>query len=181
MAAACAPESPGPDQGSTFTLHLPLSIVHRSALSYDRLHPRTEAGQRGEYPLPDLSGIRVIVVDDDPDGLDLLRHVLAEQGAEAATAGNADEALTKFAQSPPDVLISDIGMPGVDGYEFLKRVRALEQPSGERVPAIALTAFARSQDRTRVLNAGFLVHLAKPVQPSELVATVASVMGRTNG
>jgi CheY-like chemotaxis protein len=79
----------------------------------------------------------------------------------------------------PQVLVSDIGMPGMDGFEFLKRVRALGRSRGGRLPAIALTAFARSEDRTRALHAGFLVHVSKPIEPSELIATVASVAGRT--
>jgi CheY-like chemotaxis protein len=90
----------------------------------------------------------------------------------------AEEALALIQKSAPDVLVSDIGMPKMDGYELLRRVRALEEKTGGKIPAIALTAFARSEDRTRALRAGFLVHVAKPVEPSELVATVASVAGR---
>jgi CheY-like chemotaxis protein len=82
-------------------------------------------------------------------------------------------------QERPDVLVSDIGMPDVDGFELLRRVRALGEARGGKVPAVALTAFARSEDRTRALRAGFLVHVSKPVEPAELVATVASVVGRT--
>jgi CheY-like chemotaxis protein len=105
--------------------------------------------------------------------------VLSECNATVTTAANAHEALERFAEQPPDVLISDIGMPDVDGYELLKRIRARGVARGGRTPAIALTAFARSEDRTRALRAGFLVHVAKPIEPSELVATVASVAGRT--
>jgi CheY-like chemotaxis protein len=95
------------------------------------------------------------------------------------TSASAQEALRAFEEQVPDVLISDIGMPGMDGYELLKRVRARSADRGGRTPAIALTAFARSEDRTRALRAGFLVHLPKPVEPSELVATVASLACRT--
>ena len=96
------------------------------------------------------------------------------------TAGTADEALVLVEAQRPDVLVSDIGMPDADGFELLRRVRALGPERGGRVPAIALTAFARSEDRTRALRAGFLVHVSKPVDPSELVATVASVAKRVN-
>jgi len=105
--------------------------------------------------------------------------VLGECEAEVLTASTAAEALSLIEQHRPDVLLSDIGMPNVDGYELLRRVRMLGISRGGQLPAIALTAFARSEDRTRALRAGFLVHVAKPVEPSELVATVASVTGRT--
>ena len=96
------------------------------------------------------------------------------------TAGSAAEALVLVEAQRPDVLVTDIGMPDADGFELLRRVRALGPERGGRVPAIALTAFARSEDRTRALRAGFLVHVSKPVDPSELVATVASVAKRVN-
>jgi CheY-like chemotaxis protein len=94
------------------------------------------------------------------------------------TAGNAVQALEVLERERPHVLLSDIGMPDVDGYELMRRVRALGSSLGGRVPAIALTAFARSEDRTRALRAGFLQHVSKPVEPSELVATIASVLNR---
>ena len=99
--------------------------------------------------------------------------------ADVITAGSAVEALALVRERRPHVLVSDIGMPEVDGFELLKRVRALGEAGGGKVPAIALTAFARSDDRTRALRAGFLVHVSKPVEASELVATVATVAGRT--
>ena len=107
-----------------------------------------------------------------------MRRVLVECRAEVLVAGTADAALEFIQRERPDVLVSDIGMPDVDGYELLRRVRALGHSRGGRLPAIALTAFARSEDRTRALRAGFLVHVSKPVEASELVATVASVSGR---
>jgi CheY-like chemotaxis protein len=119
------------------------------------------------------------VVEDQHDARELIRRVLEESAADVVTAGTADEALAAVEKERPDVLVSDIGMPDVDGYELLSRVRALGPARGGRVPAIALTALARSEDRTRALHAGFLVHVSKPVEPSELVATVASVVGRT--
>ena len=104
--------------------------------------------------------------------------MLSDCHATVFLADGAAEALALVERERPDVLVSDIGMPGLDGYELLKRVRALGAERGGRVPAIALTAFARSEDRTRALRAGFLVHVSKPVEPSELIATVASVAGR---
>ncbi len=106
--------------------------------------------------------------------------MLEDSGADVQSAASADEALRLLTVHKPNVLVSDIGMPEADGFELLKRVRALEQHEGGRVPAIALTAFARSEDRTRALRAGFVVHVSKPVDPSELIATVASVAGRMN-
>jgi CheY-like chemotaxis protein len=118
-------------------------------------------------------------VDDEGDARDLIERVLIDSGAEVVRAGTADEALGLVEREKPHVLLSDIGMPGVDGYQLLARVRGLGQDRGGKIPAIALTAFARSEDRTRALRAGFLVHISKPVEPSELVATIASALGRT--
>ena len=129
--------------------------------------------------LTSLEGLTVMVVDDEPDARNLIRRVLEECDATVITAGSAAEAIKILARNQPDVLLSDIGMPHVDGYEFLKQVRSLDIPQAKSVPAIALTAFARSEDRTRALLAGYLVHVSKPVEPQELVATVASIAGRT--
>jgi CheY-like chemotaxis protein len=119
------------------------------------------------------------VVDDEPDARELIERVLTECSAHVLTASSAEQALALLERERPHVLVSDVGMPNVDGYELLRRVRALGHARGGAIPAIALTAFARSEDRTRALRAGFLVHVSKPVEPSELVATVASVAGRT--
>ena len=127
----------------------------------------------------DLAGVKVLVVDDEADTRELIKRVLADCDADVLTAGTADEALLVIERERPHVLVSDIGMPQADGFEFIRRVRALGEARGGKIPAIALTAFARSEDRTRALRAGFLVHVTKRVEPSELVATVASVAGRT--
>ncbi|HEV7800908.1 MAG TPA: response regulator [Burkholderiales bacterium] len=127
----------------------------------------------------DLSGVKVLVVDDEPDARALLKRVLDECDAEVFTASNAVEALAVVQQHRPHVLVSDIGMPDVDGYELLRRIRTLGEANGGKLPAIALTAFARSEDRTRALRAGFLVHVSKPLEPSELIATVAAVAGHS--
>jgi signal transduction histidine kinase/ActR/RegA family two-component response regulator len=172
--------SPGEGRGATFTVQLPLTVVHRDTDVGERLHPRGLRGTVLEFHRPNLSGIKVLVVDDQADARDLIQRVLEECDAQVFTASAADDALSRVEKDRPDVLVSDIGMPDVDGYELLRRVRALGPAKGGRLPAIALTAFARSEDRTRALRAGFLVHVSKPVEPAELVATVASVVGRTD-
>ena len=171
--------SPGEGHGATFTVNLPLTVVHRSTDDGERLHPRGGRSVATDFKRLDLSGITVVVVDDHDDARDLIKRVLEECDAKVVTASGAAEALATVERERPDVLVSDIGMPEVDGYELLRMVRALGPAKGGGLPAIALTAFARSEDRTRALHAGFLVHVSKPVEPSELVATVASVVGRT--
>jgi CheY-like chemotaxis protein/two-component sensor histidine kinase len=168
--------SPGEGQGTTVSVNLPLTAVH-PVEERERAHPATLQGLPA-FTASELAGLRVLVVDDHGDARDLIQRVLEDCGAEVLTASGAVEALDLLQDHRPDVLVSDIGMPDVDGYELLRRVRALGPANGGRVPAIALTAFARSEDRTRALRAGFLVHVSKPVDPSELVATVASVAGR---
>ena len=156
--------SAGEGQGSTFVLQLPIVVAR---------WPRKATAPPAFKPT-DLSGLKVLAVDDQQDARDLIRRVLEDCGARVVTAGSAAEGLAAVARERPDVLLSDIGMPDVDGFEFLRRVRE----SGGHVPAIALTAFARSEDRTRALRAGFRMHMAKPVEPAELIAAVASVGGR---
>jgi signal transduction histidine kinase/ActR/RegA family two-component response regulator len=172
-------KSPGEGLGTTFSVHLPLTIVHSKSYGVERIHPKTSKTVALDFKHSDLSNVKVLVVDDEPDARELVRRVLSECDALVLTAGTAAEALQLLEKERPDVLVSDIGMPDVDGYELLRRVRALGQSRGGKVPAVALTAFARSEDRTRALRAGFLVHVSKPVEPSELVATVASVACRT--
>ncbi|MEP6792371.1 MAG: response regulator, partial [Ramlibacter sp.] len=157
--------SAGDGGGSVFVVSLPLIAEDASR------------ARQGAAPVPfgdvDLAGIKVLVVDDEPDARDLLRRILEECGAVVVTAGSASDALSAVESQRPDVLVSDIGMPDVDGYELLRRVRELA--GGQALPAIALTAFARPEDRVRALRAGFEMHLCKPVEPSEVVASVASV------
>ena len=175
-----AAESPGEGLGTTITVRLPIHAVYRAAdAAEDGPHGSVTADQSPAVA-GELSGIRVLVVDDQSDARILISRVLEDSGADVQSAASADEALRLLTAHKPNVLVSDIGMPETDGFELLKRVRALEGHEGGRVPAIALTAFARSEDRTRALRAGFVVHVSKPVDPSELVATVASVAGRMN-
>lgn len=173
-------KSPGEGQGATFVVHLPVKAVHAGGEG-DRVHPADAAPTRVAFNPDELHGIKVLVVDDEPDSRDLLRRVLEDSGALVLEAGDAQAALLAVQDHTPHVLVSDIGMPEVDGYELLRRIRKLGPANGGNLPAIALTAFARSEDRIRALRAGFAVHVSKPVEPSEIVATVASVAGRTEG
>jgi CheY-like chemotaxis protein len=122
-----------------------------------------------------LSGVRVLVVDDEADARDLVATVLMQSGAEVETAGSAAEGFELLRRSPPDVLVSDVGMPEEDGFSFIERIRALPPSEGSRVPAVALTAFARESDRARALRAGFTAHMGKPVEPSVLAAAVSNL------
>jgi PAS domain S-box-containing protein len=171
--------SPGEGLGSTFTVRLPVTMLPGGKYSDAQLPTDAPNPLPNYFKSLDLSGIRVLVVDDDPDVRELIRRVLSDCEAEVLTAGTVADALWIVERERPHVLVSDIGMPDADGFELLKRVRTLGHGAGGKIPAIALTAFVRSGDRTRALRAGFLAHIPKPVEPSELVATVASVAGRT--
>jgi CheY-like chemotaxis protein/two-component sensor histidine kinase len=171
--------SQGEGTGTTVTVALPLTSVHPRPGDAERAHPATPRPAVSSPPLvSELAGLKVLVVDDQPDARDLIKRVLEDCGAEVFAAASASAALAALPAWLPDVVVSDIGMPDTDGYELLRRIRALGIERGGKIPAIALTAFARSEDRTRALRAGFVVHVAKPVDPAELVATVASVAGR---
>ena len=144
----------------------------------ERLHG-AGAPAVADYLIADLTGLKVAVVDDDADTRALVGKVLRDCGAQVVVADSAAAALRLIAQERPALLLTDIGMPELDGYGLLRELRALGGAGA--IPAIALTAFARAEDRTRALRAGFRLHLAKPVEPAELVATVASVAGRAVG
>jgi len=171
--------SAGDGKGATFIARLPIAtgqMRHESPIQPVAPSVRDEPPSRIDI---NLSGLKILVVDDQPDATNLVSRVLTECGATVIPATSAESALAAVQEEKPDVLLSDIGMPGVDGYELLRQIRLLPPEQGGRVPAIALTAFARSEDRTRSLLAGYLVHVSKPVEPRELVATVASLVGRT--
>jgi PAS domain S-box-containing protein len=190
--------SPGEGQGSTFTIRLPLSIVRQHTPLERTVKPRADAAAadaeaesfsllvgRDEQRV-DLAGVRVLVVDDELDARVLIRRVLESCHAEVVLADSAAAALETLERAgdgerPPDVLVCDIGMPDVDGYQLLQRVRSLQGAEGKRLPAVALTAMARSEDRRRALLAGFQLHVAKPVEPVELVVAVANLAGVAQG
>jgi len=129
----------------------------------------------------ELDGLRVLAVDDDSDARDLIRTILTQYGAIVETANSAGQALAVFERPEewqPELLISDIEMPEADGYQLIRKLREIESQRGRRVPAIALTAYARAEDRLRSLAAGFQIHVTKPVEPMELLTIVASLTGR---
>ncbi|HKV99783.1 MAG TPA: ATP-binding protein [Vicinamibacterales bacterium] len=171
-------ESGGEGRGTTVRVQLPLMIVHQPRTGEAREHPRTEQAEPLSA-LTSLAGVRVLSIDDDGDALGLLRIVLETAGAEVVTMSSPAAALPRIADIKPDALIVDLGMPEMDGYEFIRRLRASADPSVRELPAAALTAFARSEDRTKVLRSGFQMHLAKPIDPAELVASVATLVKRT--
>jgi CheY-like chemotaxis protein len=140
--------------------------------------PTAEEGLPLDKPSA-LNGLRVLIVDDEADARELCTTVLEQYGAEVIAVATASEALDVIKQSQPDVLVSDIGMPQEDGYSLIARVRALKTEQGGQIPAVALTAYARESDRTKVLMAGFQQHLPKPVRPAELAGVVATLTGRT--
>jgi PAS domain S-box-containing protein len=169
-------ESEGQDKGATFTVTLPLL-----AGAQCESEPGTRAQERSRVPGeqdPTLNGIDVLLVDDERDALELYSLMLTERGARVRVATSTREALVAFTRERPAVLVSDIGMPEKDGYHLIESVRALEEGSEKKTPAIALTAYAGSDITARVLRAGFQVHLAKPVEPAELVMMLVTLTKR---
>jgi len=164
-------ESPGEGQGATFVVKLPLMVAEtrQQAVAHAERSPVENAS---------LKGARIVVVDDDPTAVELIRDVLVQAGAEVIECRSADEALQAVVRSRPNAIVSDIEMPGQDGYSLIRKVRALGPELGGKTPAVALTAFGRSEDRIRSLTAGFNNHVSKPVDPAELTAIIASFIGR---
>jgi PAS domain S-box-containing protein len=168
-------QSAGEGQGSTFVVSLPVVAVDtnhnsRVAIRTDDVEPETEA-----FELPRLENVRILVVDDEPDGRALLARILTERGAVPVCTGNAQVALESLLKHPFDLLLSDIGMPEMDGYALIRRVRGLTS-SKKSIPAIAVTAYARAEDRQRSLLAGYQMHISKPVETPELIAAIASLL-----
>ncbi len=195
-------QSPGLDQGATFVVKLPLIAQTQAPHPSHPAHP-THAATLAQSPHTvraaqvhagceaedsdavdqtlKLDGLRVLAVDDDQDARDLIRTILTQYGAVVETAGSISQALAVFERPEewqPELLISDIEMPEADGYQLIRKLRELESQRGRRVPAIALTAYARVEDRLRSLSAGFQMHVTKPVEPAELLTIVASLTGR---
>ena len=171
--------SPGIGQGSTFTVSLPLAIVHKQSIvaEADRVHPKASGNEKTLFDCPpQLDELRVMIVDDEKDSRELLRDFLLHCGAEVFTAASATEALAALEEFNPHILISDIGMPEQDGYDLIRQVRGREKSAGaKRIPAVALTAYARVEDRMKAFSAGFQMHVPKPVEPAELGAVIASL------
>jgi CheY-like chemotaxis protein len=170
-------ESAGLGQGSTFTVLLP--IAHARPRTPAVAEVRSQPAPAAIAAVPaSLDQIRVLVVDDDRDTLDVVTQLLEQAGARVFCAGSADEALRYLEQQLPDVLLSDIGMPGQDGYALIRAIRKRAPELGGHIPAAALTAFTQSEARQQALVAGFQVYLSKPVEPAELTRAVARLAGR---
>lgn len=170
--------SEGEDRGASFTVRIPLAVTLRREIEAPETL-RKEAAKQDLHCPPELAGLRVLIVDDERDTREMLGMLLRRCGVEVFLAASAAEALRLIEAERPDVLVSDIGMPGEDGYSLLEKLRKLPRESGGNLPAVALTAYARSEDRTRALLAGFNNHVAKPVEPLELLAVIASLSWRT--
>jgi PAS domain S-box-containing protein len=168
-------------QGAVFTVKLPLMVVRKPtgplAMEAERVHPTVSGNLPFDCP-PALNGLKVLAVDDEPDARQLLAAVLERCGAEVKTCASTAEALEALGRFKPDILVSDIGMPNEDGYVLMEKVRALDAELGGRIPAVALTAYARVEDRLRALAAGYNMHVPKPVEPAELAMVIASLTGR---
>jgi PAS domain S-box-containing protein len=165
-------KSKGIGKGATFTVHLPLTAICSEL--------QTEGTPEEKLSLPEVSltNVEVLIVDDDLDARRLVKRMLEIAGATVSMAASASEAMQRILTARPDVLVCDLGMPDEDGYSLIRRLRILEENQGSALPAIALTAYARLEDRTRAIRSGFQNHLAKPVEPAELLAVVGGLAGR---
>lgn len=172
--------SPGKGQGATFKIRLPLASTANLPRQESR-KPESEVRQLKERSAGEecrkLDGLRLLVVEDNPATLDMLKFILEGCGADVIAAASADEALAALERWRPDALVSDIAMPVKDGYELIREVRSRRPEQGGKIPAVAVTAYARAEDRVRALASGFQMHVAKPVDPNELIAVVASLTG----
>jgi PAS domain S-box-containing protein len=168
--------SAGENQGAMFRIKLPVMVVRTDTDDRARVHP--QASGPPQIRVPRLAGVRVLAVDDEEDSRRLVREVLELTGATVDTAASADEALAMLGRAAADVLIADLGMPRMDGLQFIQRVRRHDNQRVREMPAAALTAYARAEDRTLALQSGFQLHLAKPIEPAELMAAVAALLRR---
>ncbi|WP_437946966.1 response regulator [Sorangium sp. So ce296] len=166
--------SDGEGRGATFIVRLPLSVAASHAR--DRRGMSLPGAGGTERP-PELEGLNVLVVDDEDDTRELLVTMLEQCGSHVTAVASTAEALLALKALRPDVLVSDIAMPGEDGYALIRKIRALPSAGGGRTPAVALTAYARTEDRTRALRAGFNTHVPKPIEPAELLAVLANIAG----
>jgi CheY-like chemotaxis protein len=169
--------SDGPGLGATFVIELPVAVLSRGESLYLRQHPTAPAPAPSLYAPVPLRGARLLLVDDEPDALELLKEVLEQCEADVSVARSTDEALALLRERSFDVIVSDVGMPDRNGYELIMEARK----GGVRTPALALTAFARPEDRTKALVAGYQAHVSKPIDTAELLATIASLLERAVG
>jgi len=171
-----AVESAGKGKGSTFKINLPLATAETG----EGLDNGDQASKLivNNHDSKTLDGLRVLVIDDEADSRDLITAILTRYGSEVICTPSVSEALQTFKDWNPDLVVSDIGMPDEDGFSLIKKLRKLRSKHAKLVPAIALTAYATTEDRARVLNAGFQIHVAKPIEPEELVRSIATATGR---
>lgn len=168
--------SPGPGQGATFTVRLPVPAGDAAGPRRELAERRTGSSTTSPAPrLPRLDGLQILVVDDDADGRMLTSLVLTQAGARVKTVASAREALHVLDVERPDVVVSDIDLPGEDGYTLIQHIRQHEAEHGGFTPAVALTGYARAEDRARTLAAGFQVHAPKPIEPAALTAAIAAL------
>jgi PAS domain S-box-containing protein len=172
-------KSEGPGRGTTFTVRLPAKSLVLAVDRGARAASNAGSGLEPKTGAPRLDGLRVVVIDDEEDALVLVGETLRERGAEVHCIASPADAVDRVAVVKPDVIVSDIGMPQMDGYSLIRKIRTLPRELGGRTPAVALTAYARSEDAQRAFAAGFQVHVSKPVEPVELATVVANLGGRT--
>ncbi|MGC4030965.1 MAG: ATP-binding protein [Tepidisphaeraceae bacterium] len=170
-------KSAGKGRGASFIVTLPIMLLEATTAdqSHDTAVTKELVQKTHEAARLQLAGVNILAIDDEPDGRSMLHRLLGECGAVVQTAGSAAEAIAAFDTCRPAVIVSDIGMPGEDGYSLIRRIRSRPAVAGGQVPAIALTAYARANDRIRAIEAGFQAHLVKPVNPAELIITVAAM------
>ncbi|MBX5461843.1 MAG: PAS domain S-box protein [Steroidobacteraceae bacterium] len=168
-------KSPGENQGSTFVVVLPVSHVQEEDVSH-RHRTEIHSDPLQTIELPRLNEVDVLIVDDEPDGRALIARILDGRGARTTCATSAEEALQRLRERQYDILLSDIGMPDMDGYELMRQVRNLDTSRASPIPAIAVTAYARAEDRQRSLLAGYQMHLSKPIEARELIAAISSLL-----
>jgi CheY-like chemotaxis protein len=171
--------SQGEGHGSIFTVELPERPAPAAAPHSARDNGKERQVRAVPERLPDVEGLHVLAVDDEPDARELIRHVLERARVRVTMASSAEEALGLIDRVSPDVLVSDIGMPGTDGYMFIRQIRQRTPDRSGTVPAIALTAYVREEDRQKMIAAGFTAHVPKPLDANELVRTVGHLSGRT--
>lgn len=171
-------KSAGEGQGTTFSILLPLAVIHAPHENSERSHPAASHASTTGAQIPSLQKVSLLVVDDEEDSRTLLQVMLSKAGATVTTAASAKQAIELWKKFIPDVLISDIGMPEKDGYSLIREIRALPAEKGGKVPAIALTAYTRTEDRIKAIAAGFQMHISKPADGAELMTMVASLAGK---
>ncbi len=171
-------ESPGVGRGATFRVKLPLTAYRGEEYLSMKYSGNSQEGNHNESGVPALSGLKVLVVDDEADARDLIYIILTQSGAEVKTVATVADALHEIAEWRPDALVSDIAMPGEDGYMLIDQVRGMEERLGNRrrIPAVALTAYARGQEQTRALAAGYQAHLSKPAKSANLVLVIKNLI-----